>query len=168
MNGEEREEEGENGTKKAQKEGSGVFSGELPSKAVLSWKQTHHRRVLCSLLAVFLRLLEVPQSRGDGLLKVHPLFGAINRDLSHGDVAKGRTPSCGRTSHLPEKSEKHVAELGAVAVEVLHLFRKEVDAKGRKTGAEIFIDGSVVRRGGYEIHQSHVRPRFVTASYRSK
>lgn len=65
---------------------------------------------------------------------------------------------CGGTFDFLDKSEKRVAQFRAVAVKFLHLSREESCAKGKGTGAELFVEDGFVQRGGCEVQERQRDP----------
>lgn len=96
------------------------------------------------MFSAFSKAVKGLHSRGDGFRNGHRLFGARKWDFSHERVVKGAIRGCNGDPHFLKKSEKIVRESGAVADEVLHLFRVQVCAKAEKTGAELNVKRSLV------------------------
>lgn len=86
-------------------------------------------------------------------MNVHYLLEARNRDLSCEDFTRGAIHLCDGNFHFLEVSEDRVVELCAVAVEAPHLSKEKTCAKGEETGAELFAEASLVRRGQGKIQQ---------------
>lgn len=95
----------------------------------------------------FLRAVESPHTRGDGLLNVYHLLGPTKRDLSHENVTKKAARGCRGTFRFLEKRIIRVTEFGAVAVKVLHLSDETACAKDDKTSAKLFVERVLVQLG---------------------
>lgn len=106
---------------------------------------------LCRLFGTFLGAVEGPHSRGDGVSNGHDLLKSRDRDLSLEDVAKDAAHGCGGSFRFLEKSKNGVVKFGVVAVGVLHLSGEENCAKDEKTGAELFVEGIFLQRGGCKV-----------------
>lgn len=63
------------------------------------------------------------------------------------------TRGCDGTVHFFEETESCAEEVRAVALVVPRLFRKEEWVKRKKSGAELFVEGSFVQCGLYDVQQ---------------
>lgn len=57
--------------------------------------------------------------------------------------------------------ENSVVEVGAVAVDVLHVFGEKACADSRETDAKLIVEKGIVQHGGCEVHrrQSNLQMR---------
>lgn len=97
-------------------------------------------------------MIKGPRSHGDEFLSGHHLLKGRNRDQSYDDITKGAIRGCGGTFHSLEESVIRITQFDAAAFRVLHLSTEAAFAKGRETGAEIFVQESLVHRCGCAVH----------------
>lgn len=75
--------------------------------------------------------------------------------MSHEKLKEGATCGCAGTFYSIEASKNRVVEFRAIAAEVLRLSIENACTKSEESGAQIFVTGSVVQRGGWELEQRH-------------